>query len=166
MGTVLGEDQRQGSVVRRAVPTDQSRVIRLLRNAHAAGSMPFPFSAPHAAALFATQVGLGGRLALVLDVCGQPQGVLMAALSEHPFAPVRVATEVVWWIEPDHRGVAASDMLAAYEAWAVEHGAAFAGMAALEAAPRAGVIYRRRGYMPVETHFIKALQPAKAKPMP
>ncbi len=119
--------------------------------------MPFPFSAPHAAALFDAQTGQASRLALVLDVAGAAQGVFMAALSDHPFAPVRMATEVVWWIEPEHRGKAANDMLAAYEAWAKDNGAGFVGMAALEAAPRAGVIYRRRGYVPAETHFIKAL---------
>ena len=119
--------------------------------------MPSPFSAPHAAALIGAQIVSGDRLALVLDIDGQSHGVLMAAATDHPFAPVRVATEVVWWIEPEHRGKAASAMLAAYEAWAVQQGCAFVGMAALEAAPRAGVIYRRRGYEPVETHFIKAL---------
>jgi hypothetical protein len=136
------------------------RVIRLLKNAHAAGGLPFPFSAPHAAALFDGQTTQPNRLALVATHAGVAHGVFMAAVTDHPFAPVKVATEVVWWIEPEYRGTVASDMLAAYEAWAREQSASFVGMAALEAAPRAGVIYRRRGYVPAETHYIKALPKA------
>lgn len=143
--------------MRPALAADKMRVIRLLKNAHAAGGLPFPFSAPHAAALFDGQTTQPDRLALVATVAGVAQGVFMAAVTDHPFAPVRVATEVVWWIEPEHRGKIASEMLSAYEAWARKRGASFVGMAALEAAPRAGAIYRRRGYVPAETHFIKAL---------
>lgn len=160
MGTVLGQEERQGgdvAAVRLAAPPDKMRVIRLLKNAHEAGGLPFPFSAPHAAALFDGQTTQPDRLALVAVAAGVAQGVFMAAVTDHPFAPVRVATEVVWWIEPEHRGKVAGEMLDAYEAWALTRGASFVGMAALEAAPRAGVIYRRRGYVPAETHFIKAL---------
>ena len=137
-----------------------SHVIRMLRDAHEAGGLPFPFSAPHAAALFLSQVGSSGRLCAILEQDGEPHGVLMASAQDHPFAPVKYAAEVVWWIDPKYRGGSASEMLAMYEAWAVERGCAFVSMAALAAAPRAGIIYRRRGYEPAETHFLKPLAAA------
>jgi GNAT superfamily N-acetyltransferase len=132
----------------------------MLRDAHRAGGLPFKFSAPHAVALFDAQLA-PNRLCLVM-AAPNPVGVLMASAQEHPFAPVRYAAEVVWWIDPAHRGQGAAEMLDAYEAWASEKGCAFASMAALAAAPRAGRIYERRGYVPAEIHYLKPLVPAAA----
>lgn len=146
--------------VRLATPDDRMPVVRMLRDAHKAGGLPFKFSAAHAVALFEAQQS-ADRLCLIFDA-GTPHGVLMASAQQHPFAPVLYAAEVVWWIDPEHRGKSASQMLAAYEAWAAERGCAFVSMAALSAAPRAGVIYERRGYRPSETHYIKPMVPAVA----
>lgn len=132
-------------------------MVRLLRDAHAAASLPFAFSAPHALALVDRHMAEGALLALVFAPKARPLGLLLASSQEHPFAAVRYATETVWWIEPEARGQAASDMLAAYERWAKDRGCAFAGMAALATFPRAGIIYRRRGYREAETHYLKAL---------
>jgi GNAT superfamily N-acetyltransferase len=149
-------------VVRAAGEADALLLVRLLRDAHAAAGLPFAFSAPHALALIRRHLSLPGHLALVLEA-GRPSGVLLATAQEHPFAAVRYASETVWWIAPEARGMGASAMLEAFETWAMGQGCAFAGMAALNAAPRAGLIYQRRGYRPIETHFIKHLAPAKSE---
>jgi hypothetical protein len=65
--------------------------------------------------------------------------------------------DVGWWIAPAHRGVAAAEMLDYYELWADQRNATFACMAAMEANPRAGRIYERRGYQKAETHYLKRL---------
>jgi hypothetical protein len=141
--------------VRRATAADRVSVVRMLRDAHAAGGLPFAFSAPHAMALADRHVAEQNLLALVAgDPC---RGVLLASAQDHPFAAVRYAMETVWWISPDARGLFAADMLRAYEAWATEQGCAFAGMAALAAFPRAGIIYRRAGFRETETHYLKPL---------
>lgn len=143
------------SEVRRATAADRLVMVRLLRGAHAAADLPFPFSAPHAAALVDRHIAEPNLLALV---AGAPaEGILLASCQDHPFADVHFATETVWWIAQDARGLFAIDMLAAYEAWARDRGCAFAGMAALATFPRAGTIYRRRGYREAETHFLKPL---------
>lgn len=149
-------------IVREAVPSDRLGIARLLRDAHAAGGLPFRFSAPHAVALADRHIASHDLLALVCVGDNGLSGVLLASAQEHPFAAVRYAAETVWWIAPEARGRAASEMLAAYEAWAVEQGCIFAGMAALATFPRAGIIYRRRGYREAETHFLKPLAPAAA----
>lgn len=149
-------------MIRPAIPTDRLRVISMLKEAHAAGGLPFPFSAPHAAALFDAQLSRADRLCLVYAPASQPQGVLMASVQEHPFAAIRYAAEVVWWIDPSARGSSASRMLAAYEAWAASVGAQFVQMAALASFPRAGVIYERRGYHPAETHYLKPVAASAA----
>lgn len=141
--------------VRLATLADAPAIVRLLREAHAAARLPFPFSAPHAMALAQRHASEPRLLALV---AGTPaKAVLLASCQDHPFAAVRYATETVWWITPEARGQFAADMLDAYESWAAEQGCAFAGMASLASFPRAGIIYRRRGYREAETHFLKPL---------
>lgn len=152
MGRIFGIPM----TVRPASPGDAAAIVRLLKDAHAAASLPFPFSAPHAMALVQRHIAESSLLALVAGT--PPQGVLLASAQDHPFAAVRYATETVWWVAPEARGVGA-DMLTAYEAWAVEQNCAFAGMAALATFPRASTIYRRRGYREAETHFLKPLAP-------
>jgi GNAT superfamily N-acetyltransferase len=143
-------------LIRAAAPSDRLAVVRLLRDAHGAAALPFAFSAPHGALLFDTQLASPDRLCLVLGDDGL-RGVLMASAQPHPFADVRYASEVVWWIDPSARGPAAVRMLQAYEAWAKDQGCVFCGMAALASSPRAASLYQRLGYQPTETHFIKHL---------
>lgn len=150
MGRVPGD-----LLVRRGERRDRQHVVPLLRAFHTASGMPFPFSAPWAAALFDAHCTASDRLALVLDR-GRACGVLLAHCGESPLGPFRIAQEIAWWVDPEHRG-ASGGMLDAYEAWAAERGCAYAGVASLAAFPRASLIYERRGYSPAETHFIKAL---------
>lgn len=138
--------------VRRASLIDRVAVIRLLRESHAAAGFTFPFSAPHADALFRSHMERG----LVL-VCGSPaQGVLMAATFDHPFGAGKWAKETVFYIAPEARGRSAIQMLDAYEAWAREQGCTTIGMASL-ATHDVSRLYARRGYTPAETHFVKTI---------
>lgn len=140
------------SDVRHAVIEDRNAVINLLRESHAAARFNFPFSAPHANALFMSHVENG--LALV---CGSPvNGLLMAMAFDHPFGAGLWAKETVWYISPADRGSAALRMLDAYEAWARERGCVTICMASL-ATNDVSRIYERKGYSPAETHFTKAV---------
>lgn len=128
-------------------------VISLLRESHQAAGFEFPFSAPHADGLFRHHVENG-----VVLVVGEPvRGVLMSMCFEHPFGAGKWAKETVWYISPSARGRAALAMLDAYEAWAREEGCCTVGMASL-ASNDVSKIYRRRGYAPAETHFLKQLR--------
>jgi hypothetical protein len=144
--------------VRLAEAADRMAVVRLLRDAHAAAGLPFGFSAAHALQLIDRHIADAARLALVFAPEGKPAGVLMASAQSHPFAPILYAAETVWWIAPKQRGRAAVTMLHEYEQWARQQGCAFCGMAALAGAPRAETLYRRLGYGPAETHFLKPLE--------
>ncbi|WP_196258561.1 GNAT family N-acetyltransferase [Pelagibacterium limicola] len=144
------------SDVRQATALDRFAIVRLLRDAHAAAPVvPVAFSAPHALAIADRHIGDPSMLALVMG--DQPQGVLLASAQDHPFGPARYAMETVWWVAPDARGRAAGAMLDAYEDWARGLGCAFCQMAALVSFPQAEILYRRRGYRAVETHFLKPL---------
>lgn len=140
--------------VRYATIEDRIAIVALLRDAHAAAtSMPVPFSEPHAMALVDRHIADSNLLALVLG--NDPVGVLLASVQDHPYGGAQYALEAAWWIAPDVRGRSAMAMLDAYEQWAVERECAFCQVAALVSFPQAARLYERRGYRPVETHFMK-----------
>lgn len=152
-------------MIRRAVRTDRLDAIRLLRESHAGAGFDrpdgpsgfyFPFLPNYAERLFLSHIA-SRHYALVHDVGGSAQGLLLASAYEHPFGPVWMARETVWWIDPAHRGTAAVRMLDAYEAWAAEQGCRFIGMAGMGDDPAVGRLYERRGYRRAETNFLKAI---------
>ena len=153
-------------IVRRAVASDKTRVIRLLKHSRdAAGfdsregltGFTFPFDPAYAENLFLLHLEEAQNLCLVLNVENTVQGVLMAASSPHPFGPVWLARETVWWIEPAYRGTSAIRMLDQYEQWARERGCDFIGMAGMGDDPDVSKLYQRRGFKIAETHFLKAV---------
>lgn len=140
------------SDVRHANLADRDAVIRLLKESHTAAQFDFPFSAPHADALFRGHMDKG--LALV---SGEPvMGLLMAMAFDHPFGAGKWAKETVWYISPKARGRVALKMLDVYEDWARSIGCVKAGMASL-ATNDVSRIYARKGYCAAETHFVKDL---------
>jgi GNAT superfamily N-acetyltransferase len=153
-------------VIRPATIDDRLAVVALLKDSRAGAGFDradgptgfvFPFVAAYAERLVLAHLGDPACCCLLLEAEGAPRGVLMARAAEHPFGPVRVATETLWWIDPAFRGRSALAMLAAYEDWARAQGCAFAGMAGMGPDPQVGALYRRRGYRPAETHFLKPL---------
>ncbi|UGX98226.1 GCN5 family acetyltransferase [Bradyrhizobium barranii subsp. barranii] len=142
---------------------DRTRAVTLLRDSHqaagfaGAGGFVFPFDCAYAARLYAAHLDQVNACCLVLDVAGVAQGVLLAIACEHPFGPVWLARETVWWIDPAHRGRSAIAMLDAYEAWAASRRCAFAGMAGMGDDPDVAKLYLRRGYFAAERHFLKGL---------
>lgn len=145
-------------MIRRAVAADKFRALMLARSFHAAAALPFPFSPMHAAAVFDASLRNADRLCLVLEIAGKVEGVLVAQAGPHAFGPFKVASELMWWIEPAHRGSgAALRMIAAYEEWARSRDCQFAHIVGLGSDPAVGRIYERRGYQAVERHFMKPL---------
>ncbi len=142
--------------VRRAQPSDKSRVLMMARSFQAASGLPIPFNAAYASMLYDTLIRNPAMLCLVLDDKG-PCGVLAAQSGTLPLAPVKAASELIWWIEPAHRGKAAKLMLDAYEEWAREQGCQFVNMVGLGADPLTTRLYERRGYIAAERHFLKSL---------
>ncbi|WP_316171033.1 GCN5 family acetyltransferase [Bradyrhizobium sp. SZCCHNRI1058] len=157
------------SKLRPATTTDTARCVELLRSFHGAwleavgSQIPgatasrLAFDPAYAERIVREHLRGGFAYALVLDVGGMVQGVLLAAAFEHGFAPVWISKETAWWIEPRHRGRSAMAMLDAYEAWARSRHCVFAGMAGMGEDPDVAVLYRRRGYTAAETHYVKAL---------
>lgn len=154
-------------MIRPARVSDKTDVVRLLRESREGAGFDrkdgptgfvFPFVPAYAERLFATHLRGPLVLCLVHDVGGVAKGVLMAVASEHPFGPVLLARETLWWINPAHRGgTTAVRMLDAYEEWAALKGCSFAGMAGMGDDPAVAKLYQRRGYGGAETHYLKPL---------
>jgi hypothetical protein len=143
-------------MIRRAEPGDKAAVLRMARDFHAASGTALPYSAATASMLFDACLAGGDRLCLVLDVDGA-HGTLVAQAGPHHFSPVRIATEIIWWVDPDYRGIDAMRFLPAYEAWARERGCQFASMVGLGSDPAVGRLYELRRYVPAERHYLKTL---------
>jgi hypothetical protein len=167
LGISLGVERWGAVAVRLAAPADKAEVVRLLRDSREAAGFDaatgvtgftFPFEPVYAEHLFRAHISTPFGFCHVLDLGGDKLfGVLMATASEHPFGPVWLARETVWWIEPGARGHSAVRMLDAYEDWAERLNCKFVGMAGMGEDPEVAKLYLRRGYRKAETHFLKAL---------
>jgi hypothetical protein len=153
-------------MIRLATMADRTRAVELLAASHAGAGFDspdgvsgfvFPFVPEYAEHLFVTHLANGNCYALAHDVGGVAQGLLLAVAYEHPFGPVWMARETVWWIDPAHRGRVAIQMLDAFEDWARGKECRFVGMAGMGEDPDIGKLYQRRGYRAAERHFLKAV---------
>jgi GNAT superfamily N-acetyltransferase len=83
-------------------------------------------------------------------------GMLAMGMFEHPMSGERVASEVVWWVDPAHRGSSCGRrLLRAAEDWATEQQADLLQMVAPDA--RVGRFYEALGYVSVETAYQRRL---------
>jgi len=144
-------------MIRHALSSDRNRVLAMAQAFHAAADLPFAFSAPMASLLFDAALADDDRLCLVYELEGVAVGVLAAHAAPPMLAPVKAAHEIMWWIDPDYRGQAASRMLHAYETWARSRGCVFIHMVGLGCDPVTSRLYERHGYRAAERHFMKPL---------
>lgn len=94
-------------------------------------------------------------LALVCEADGRLVGMMGVLAFPHMMSGETIATEVVWWMEPDHRGRDGIRMLRQAEAWAKEQGATILQMIAPNI--RIERFYDLLGYVPVERSYQKRL---------
>lgn len=81
-------------------------------------------------------------------------GMLLAVVYEHPFSGDLIGSELVWWVEPEVRGEGLR-LLRATEKWARDAGATRMQMVAPN--ERVAALYRRLGYVAMETAFQRSL---------
>jgi GNAT superfamily N-acetyltransferase len=103
----------------------------------------------------------------VVGVASNPKGVILLSedgpdvtgmialvVQEHPYSGIPMAFELVWWVDPERRGIG-RELLSAAEGWAREQGARAIQMVAPN--PRVGALYERLGYRAVETSYQRSL---------
>lgn len=96
-------------------------------------------------------------LALIIEANDNlPVGCLLAFCQEHPFASCKIASELIWWVEPDYRGRKDSlKLFEAYEYWAARRmGAEIISAVATPGDEKLARYYERKKYIPKEiTHM-------------
>lgn len=143
-------------MIRTAEARDRLRCVQLMRAFHdELGQSLFPADAAYGAAIFERFATRPEHVAFVYEDAGAVVGMLFAQAGWHDLGPMRVATERLWYVEKPHRAKAWRPMLRAFEAWAREQGCGSVSMVALEGNAAVGHIYKRSGYTPVETHYMK-----------
>jgi GNAT superfamily N-acetyltransferase len=100
---------------------------------------------------------LAGGVVLVAEAEGEVVGMAGALVYRFYFSKDDMtAQELVWWVEPEHRGIG-QQLHKALEDGARERGATSISMIALDSMKWVGRLYERAGYRPSEHCYIKRL---------
>lgn len=152
-------------MIRHATIADMAGILRLAAAAHEGAGLSkpggvagfwFPFDAEIAMHQIQSHIASPSSLCLVYVAGDRLEGVLASVATNYPKAPIRMAAEVLFWIEPKHRGRAGPRMLRAFETWAKSQRCQFSHMAS-KRDPRFEAWLHRRGYRPIETQLLKVL---------
>ena len=92
----------------------------------------------------------------VADVHGAVVGFLALHAFPHPMSGALTANELVWWVNPEARGVGVA-LLRRGEAWAKAIGATCLQMVAPAQATDVQAFYERAGFVPVETMYSRRI---------
>lgn len=138
-------------MIRHATLADVPRIVEMAERFFALSEYRelMTGSPVHLAAFAERLLAQNDATILVADAQGVV-GMLAIYVFEHPYSGERVASELVWWVEPEQRG-AGVRLLRAAEQWAAAQGAKVLQMIAPNA--RVGEFYAKAGYVPVETTF-------------
>lgn len=101
------------------------------------------------------------KILLLLCYEGKPVGLLMglAGYSHPMLVNIKVAMEILWYVEPEYRGKYSLRLVDAFEYWAEKvMGVDVLTMGSLADGKDLDVLYRRRGFKHVENSYIKDLR--------
>lgn len=150
-------------MIRAAAPDDRPRILEMAQHflaASAYGTL-LPGNNPEGLShlIDAIIAPAPNMLAIVAVDDDGPFGMLGMLASPHPVNGAPYADELVWWVEPTHRGAALAGprLLEHAEAWARRIGLVMIKMIAPTDNPLVGRFYKKIGYAPIETHFVKVL---------
>jgi predicted N-acetyltransferase YhbS len=146
-----------GVVVRDAVEYDLPALVRFGK--HFAKAAPYGGAADETAVVTQLRRCLADRLAFIAEVGGQVVGGIVGISTALWYAPqVRLASELAWWVEPQHRGgSAALRLLRAFEDRARSTGHQRCAMMMIVAlgGDTLDKLYKRLGYNLVEQSYLK-----------
>lgn len=125
--------------------------VKLLLDFHKASELPFPATAQWADKLYAMARTDPNWLCVE-----RPGGVLLAMCGPSLMGPFTVAQEVVWWVDPAHRGNSVG-MLREFEQWATLRGVFAIEVKSLAKFPEVEKLYERVGYARLETSWVRWL---------
>lgn len=133
--------------MRLATLSDVSRIYELCESFYRASSYTFELDQQYGENYIKGHLTHPTCLSLLHESDqGTIEGCLLAVVSPHPFLPLKVANELVWWIEPQYRSRHSTKLLEAYEYWAIEVQKADLVCVTSTDDPRLEKYYKRKGY--------------------
>lgn len=94
----------------------------------------------------------------VLECNNELVGMISAIYCEPVFSKDRVAAELAWWVDPEHRKNKQSlSLVAAYEQWCKDNKVKICNMMDLEALGNLRKVYEGLGYKLHENTYVKVL---------
>ena len=123
--------------------------VKLLLDFHVASGLPFP-----ATAQWADKLHTQARTDPNWTCIERPGGILIGMVGPSLLGPFKVAQEVIWWVDPAHRGGSVG-MLREYESWAISKGVFAIEVKSLAKFPETERLYERLGYSRLETNWVK-----------
>ncbi len=137
--------------IREATAADVDRIVamgeRFIANVYPADVVANPAQIAKLAAQLIESPD-GDIYLAILDE--QTVGMIALHAYPHPMSGERIATELCWWVEPEHRGVGVS-LYKIAEAWARAQNAALFQMIA--PSPAVARFYQRMGFKAIETTY-------------
>jgi len=85
-------------------------------------------------------------------------GALIGVVSGIPINSMVFAQELMFWLDPNHRnGKTAPKLIDSYVKWAENMGCNFIRLSELDNIldGKAGILFKRKGFIPVETAYVK-----------
>lgn len=141
-----------------ATPEDFHQILPMAEKFYNSTSFSkvLPFDTPSILEFYIQMLQQG--FVVLAEKDGELVGMLGALV--HPFhlnINHLVATEGMWWVEPEHRGAkVAADLMDAMERMAKTAGCSLTVMAKLDTSPEGlGTYYESRGYRATETSYVK-----------
>lgn len=145
--------------IRLATLDDLEPLYRLCASFYHSSEYSLPLDQAYGSNYIRNHIPQKDNLSLVLEDQGQLVGCLLAISGPHPFFPVRVSTELVWWVEPEFRGKSSLDLLKAFEYWSVElQKCNLICITSHTDDPRLAVYYKRMKYIPKELSWYKTIR--------
>lgn len=143
-------------MIREATADDIPRIVEM-------GARFIDTEYPGAVRFNAQQIGAmatalmnGNGAVFVVETEGRVAGMMAMTTYEHCLSGDLIATEVVWWVEPESRGGrAAFHLFAEGEKWARAKGATKLQMIA--PSDKVGKLYERLGFERIEVHYQRSL---------
>ena len=159
------DGQRVGVVIpmyniRLATEADWPLIAPMCRSFYDFSTYDIPYDEASAKQQFDDIVRGNGEVVIAML---NEEAVGMIAFAVHPFPTNRnvlVGTEILWWVQPEHRGsVVAKELSRTMEAIAkIRYGASYTVMSKLSnSPPLVDRFYKRQGYKDMDTSYMKEL---------
>ena len=131
---------------------DISKIVILVREFREATGQNLPFNEVYLSSQIAFWIENQDAFVCVNDKCS---GVIIATLSDYPFAPIRQSMEVIWYVKPSARGKDGLLLLNSYINWAESKDCTI--ILAMDYLGLASKIYKRRGFRLVDNVWARGV---------